>query len=155
MADFIADGFYLGTVTEHGYGEPKPGKSGSDYLFVAFDLETLDTHEPVGSLTAFLHFTERSVNGTLEQIRNIGYQGDDTDFNNKPLMIGMRAQVQVKNESFENGPKRSRIKWIYSENYKPGPLKSDVSANRNQAMFATLLKTKPSRKTNDDDPVPF
>ena len=149
----IKDGYYFATVTDHGYG-PKDGEDGSPYLAVKFELETMDTKEAVGPLTAFLYLTDKSIEHTAKKLRAIGYVGNDgNELADGTKLKGMRCQVQVTNEAYE-GKVRAKIGWVYPENYAPGVVKGESSAKANAGRLSTLLKTiTPTDKYGDK--IPF
>ena len=153
MPENIKDGYYMAVVSDHGYG-PKDGEEGSPYLAVKFNLETLDTHEAIGSLTAFLYLTDKSIEHTAKKLRAIGYIGNDaSELADGTRMRGMRCQVQVTNEAYE-GKVRAKIGWIYPEDYTPGVVKGENSAKLNASRLSTLLKATPATDKKGD-PIPF
>ena len=151
--ELIPQGYYFGVVTDHGYG-PKDGEEGSPYLAVKFDLETMDTNEPVGSLTAYLYLTDKAIEATAKKLRAIGYVGaDGSELADGSKMRGLRCQVQVIHEAY-NGTVRDKVGWINPEDYVPGVAKGEESAKTNAARLSTLLKTLPAVDKHGDK-IPF
>ncbi len=153
MPNETKDGVYMGTVLDHGFG-PKEGDEGSPYISVQFDLETMDTHESAGKITAWLYLSDKAIEHTAKKLRAIGYVGNDSDeLADGTKLRGMRAQVTVKNEVYE-GKSRAKVSWIDPENFVPGVVKSEASAKANARRLDTLLKTVPATDRSGDK-IPF
>lgn len=140
----IKDGTYYGMVMDHGFG-PKEGETGTPYLSVQFKLETMDTHEDAGTITAWLYLSDKAIEHTAKKLRAIGYVGTSSEeLADGTKLRGLRCQVTVKNEVYE-GKLRSKVEWINPENYVPGVVKSEAAAKANSRRLDTLLKTIPAQ----------
>jgi hypothetical protein len=151
--ELIKDGYYFGIVTDHGYG-PADGEDGTPFLAVQFDLETMDTHQPAGKITAYLYLSDKAIEQTAKKLRAIGYTGTEGgELADGTKLKGLRCQVQVTQEAY-NGEVRNKVGWINPENSVPGVGKGEASAKANANRLSTLLKTVPVKDTKLDD-IPF
>lgn len=107
--------------------------TGKEQLAIAFDF--LD--HPGESMTAYLYFTDETLDRTIKAMRDMGWTGNDleniTDLDRNEVTVVVEAEEDLE------GKMRPRIKWI---NGSGGlALKQALDPNQRKA-FAARMKAK-------------
>lgn len=98
------EGVYRARASSWGLGESKSGK---EQLAIEFRLT--DPEAPTKLITAFLFFTEKTFDRTIESLRHCGWQGDD--LTNLSGLDANEVDLVLEEEEYE-GKRQTKVKWI-------------------------------------------
>jgi hypothetical protein len=128
----IEAGKVTGKARNWGLGR---AKTGSEQIGIEFEI--LSGPDAGKSITAYLYFTEKTFDRTVESLRHCGWQGDDL-----ASITGLDAnevQLVIDHEQDNTGELRARVKWI---NALGGLAMNEVLSPNEAKEFAARMRAR-------------
>lgn len=108
--------------------------TGSEQVAVAFEVTEGELRGQ--TLTWFGYFSEKTVQRTLESLRNCGWQG--TDISDLSTVGSRECQIVVEEEVDQEGTARDRVRWVNALGAGRVQLKSEMGDEAKRAFAARM-----------------
>lgn len=108
--------------------------------FVKVQLEIIEGPEAGKTITWFGSFTTKTVDGTLEALRTLGFKGDDL-LVQQPLTN--EVSIEVQHEADQSGKMRAKVRWINKLGKGTASSMDETSKRMFAAGLRDALRAKP------------